>query len=85
MKQVLGFAALVGVIVLSGCTSASRAGIAAYGQNHHIKQFSGGVLVGEWDSNGKVQNEEGSDGYYFEDLKTHKIVEASGTVQITIN
>lgn len=77
--------ASLALIFLTGCTDATMSGISAYGQAHHIKQFSGGQLIGEWDSTGKVQNEAQSDGYYFEDAKTHKIVEVSGTVQITLN
>lgn len=75
---------LLAAIGISGCTDTQIASLQAYGQAHHIKQFSGGQVVGEWDSTGKVLNEPQSDGYQFEDAKTHKIVEVSGTVQITI-
>jgi hypothetical protein len=76
----------VSIIVLSmlGCTDADVSGFQAYGQKHHIKQYSGGQLVGEWTSTGKVSNEGNSDGYYFEDDTTHKIVELTGTIQVTI-
>jgi hypothetical protein len=79
--------ALFSIVLISsvGCTDTERAKMFAYGQPHHIKQFSCGQVVGEWDSTGKVLSEEHSDGYAFEDAKTHKIVEISGTVQITVN
>jgi len=73
------------LLMLAGCTDTDMAGMSAYGQVHHIKQFSAdGKVIGEWDSTGKVQNEQGSDGYRFEDAATHKIVEITGTIQITI-
>lgn len=66
------------------CSSGQNAALNAWGQPHHIKQFSCGQVIGEWDSVGKI-NETESDGYYFEDLKTHKLISLSGTVQITVN
>lgn len=84
MKKVVFLLFAAATILLCGCTDTTMASLSAYGQPHHIKQFSGGKLVGEWDSTGKVQNEQNSDGYAFEDAATHKIVEVSGTVQITI-
>lgn len=75
---------LVAILVsISACSNADWAATRAWGQTHHVKQFSGGVLVGEWDTDGKI-NETQSDGYYFEDKATGKIVSVSGTVQITV-
>jgi predicted small secreted protein len=76
---------VVCAVVIAGCTDTEMAGFDAYGKSQHIKQFSGGQLIGEWDSTGKVLNEPQSDGYRFSDEKTHKIVRVSGTVQITVN
>lgn len=72
MKLLISMLAL---LVLVGCTDAKP---------HTIKQYSGGVLVGEWESTGIIKNEQNSDGWYFEDAKTHKLVELTGTVQITV-
>jgi hypothetical protein len=33
---------------------------------------------------GSVSNEKSSDGWYFEDAKTHNLVELTGDIQITI-
>lgn len=74
---------LASVLLLSACTSGNQAAMSAWGQPHHIKQFSGGVLIGEWDSVGKI-NETESDGYYFQDAATGLLVSVSGTVQITL-
>jgi len=75
---------LFALLLLAGCSHASRARMLSNGQDHHIIQFSGGQKVGEWTSNGRVYAEEHSDGYYFEDKVTSKVVEVSGDIQITI-
>ena len=81
---VMGFA-LITTVVCIGCSNANQAAMSAWGRPHHIKQFSGAKLIGEWDSTGKVNNEESSDGYKFQDAKTGQIVRISGHVQITVN
>jgi hypothetical protein len=83
MKRVL-LAAVATLACLSGCSSARWAAINAAGKSHHIKQFSGGKLIGEFDSVGIVNSEPQSDGYFFEDRVTHTLVTVSGDVQITI-
>lgn len=75
---------LLVLLLLTGCYSANRAKMLSSGRDHHIIQFSGGQKVGEWTSNGRVFSEEHSDGYYFEDKATGKVVEVSGDLQITI-
>jgi len=82
MKKIL----LVGVLFLSGCTSAQRSQIGALGGSQHIKLFTQcGTVIQEWDSNGVVHTEQGSDGWYFTDKATGKLVRISGTVVITQN
>lgn len=76
---------IVGVILQTGCTSARWAAMNALNKSHHIKQYSGGKLIGEWDSVGIVNSEGQSDGYYFEDAKSRNLVTLTGDVQITIN
>lgn len=71
------------LLVISACSTSDQAAIGAWGKPHHVKQFSGGILIGEWDSTGKISETE-SDGYYFEDVLTGKLVSVSGTVQITL-
>lgn len=86
MKRNLALAIFATTLALTvaGCTDGQTAGLQAYGMKHHIKQFSGGQQVGEWVSTGKVSNEPQSDGYFFEDATTQKIVEVTGTIQVTI-
>jgi peptidoglycan/LPS O-acetylase OafA/YrhL len=80
-----GAAAILAGLALAGCSSSTQSKISAWGYSHHIKQFSGGVLIQEWDSTGSVENEEKSDGKYWQDRKTGKLVAASGDLQITVN
>jgi hypothetical protein len=69
---------------LAGCSRANRAAMSAWSMEHHIKQYSGDKLIGEWCSTGKINSETHSDGKYFEDLKTKKLVMISGHVVIVV-
>lgn len=82
LAAVLACIPLMGLI--SSCSDATNAAISAYGQKHHIKLYSGGVLIGEWESTGKINNEAHSDGYYFKDDKTGKLVTICGQIIITV-
>lgn len=80
------FAVISLALLAIGCTDAGWAGsVGSLNKSHHVKQYSGGQLVGEWDSTGKVLNEDRSDGYHFVDKKTGKLIRISGDLQITIN
>ncbi len=72
------------LLALAGCSGADTAKVTAWGQTHIIKQYSGGVLIGQWESTGKVENEDHSDGYFFKNDKTGTLVTVSGDVQITV-
>jgi hypothetical protein len=84
MNKSLTILALTALVILTGCSRANQAAIGAWGQDHHIKQFSGSVLIGEWDSTGKVNND-GENGYSFQDKATNLNVRISGHVTITVN
>jgi hypothetical protein len=71
------------LISLIGCTDAGRAKFGGYGDKFKVEMYSGGQKVREWTSTGKVLSEEGSDGYYFNDSETGKLIEVSGDVVIT--
>jgi len=80
MKKLL----FLGLVLLAcGCTDAGRAQFSSIGSPGHIKLYSGGALVGEWDSTGKIASETQSDGWFFQDAITKKLVRVSGTVVIT--
>jgi len=81
MKKLLVVLALA--LVATGCTDATKSKIFGLGDQFKIEMYSGGVKVREWTSTGKVLSEKSSDGYYFTDKATGKLVEVSGDCVIT--
>ena len=78
MKKVfLGMA----ILALASCTDASMSKLGGYGDNFTVKVLGPDTVV-VYQSTGKVISEEHSDGYYFTDAATGKLVEVSGTVII---
>lgn len=51
---------------------------AALGSPGHITCYSGGQVIYEGDSTGKILTEEHSDGWFFMDSKTKNLVRVSG-------
>lgn len=74
----------LGAILLAGCSSAERSRMLPGRRlsDFKITLYSGGQAVGSWTTKGQVQSEGESDGYYFVDRATGKIVEVCGTVVI---
>ena len=83
MKKILLLVFLLAVLSNTGCYSAQRARIFATASPHKIEVFSGGQVVRTYHSAGRVLTEEHSDGWYFEDSTTGKLVHVAGTVVIT--
>ena len=83
MKKLLFLVALIAIFGMTSCTDANQAKLGSYGKSHKIEMYSGGKKVREWISTGKVSSESNSDGYYFFDRKTGKLIEVSGDVVIT--
>lgn len=66
-----------------GCKDATVAQIGSLGSRHRITMYGcDGMVIGQWESTGNVSNESQSDGWYFEDAKTHKLVELTGALVI---
>ncbi len=83
MSRIIGFGLLVAATVgVAGCTSAERSQLAALGSDHKVTVYSGGSAVREFHSSGKVLTESESDGWYFTDKVTGRLVRVSGTVVI---
>ncbi len=59
-----------------GCKRSTQTGAREY----HIRQYSGGQVVGEYRFHGIVNNAESSDGYYWYQGDT--LIEISGDVEI---
>lgn len=74
--------AFICALVLGGCTDAGMKQYTTIGSPGHIKCYSGTLLIYEGDSTGKISTEHQSDGWYFEDAATHKLVRVSGACVI---
>lgn len=70
-------------LTLFSCTDATRSKLFGYGNQFKVEMYSGGQKVREWNSSGKVLSERGSDGYYFKDKESGKLIEVAGDVVIT--
>lgn len=71
------------IVLFVGCTDATVSQFTSYGSSHTIQLWSGGKMVQEWKSTGKVISEESSDGYYFRDADTKELVRVTGDLVIT--
>lgn len=82
MRKIL----LLASLLLMGCTNAEMSKINALGGSQHVVLYSAaGNVLGTWDSDGTVHNEESSDGLYFTDAKTGKLIRIAGTFIVTQN
>lgn len=71
------------LVLLVSCTDAGKEKLFNYGNSFKVEMYSGGVLIRSWISTGRVKSETQSDGYYFKDSATGKLVEVSGDLVIT--
>lgn len=77
---------LMAILLLAtiACTDAKRAKMGGYGDTFKVEMINcDGSVSHEWISSGKVLNEESSDGYYFNDKATGKLIEVTGRIIIT--
>ena len=84
-RRILGVALAVGLLAgltLPGCYSAQMSQFGAIGADFTVTLYSGGQAMKTWHSSGKVLTEGDSDGWYFTDRATGKLVRVSGTVAI---
>jgi len=76
---------VVGIVVslVDGCKDSQIAQFGSLGSRHKITQYGcDGKVIGQWESTGNVSNESNSDGWYFKDQKTGKLIEVTGTLVI---
>ena len=71
------FNLIVIAYVITGCTDAELGKFKSYGQSSHVTCYSGGKLILDTKSSGKVFSEKTSDGYYFTEASTGDIIEVS--------
>lgn len=82
MKKVL-LSLILGVSMLTSCTDSSMSKITSLGSKHSITLYGAdGKVIETWISTGKPHSEKSSDGYYFTDSKTGKLLEVCGTIII---
>lgn len=77
MKKIITVCLLVALSSVS-CTDAEKSQFTSLGSSGHIKCYSGGQLIYEGDSTGKIASEDQSDGWFFRDKRTDKLVRVSG-------
>ena len=75
-------AAIAFALSFTGCSDAQWGKLGAYGDSATITCYSGGKLIYNGESTGKVISEKSSDGYFFKDKKDGKLKEVSGNCVI---
>lgn len=79
------FLFVVAATLFVACKDSQQAQFRAMGKPHIITLYGAdGKEINKWESTGSVSNEEHSDGWYFEDVKTRKLVEITGTIVIEV-
>jgi hypothetical protein len=77
--KILHIVALAMIALSSvACTDAYLSQISALGEPGHIVCYSGGKVIYDGKSTGKIGSESGSDGWYLTDAATKKLVRVSG-------
>lgn len=69
-------------LLLAACTDANIGKFKALGTSGHVRCYSGNTIIYDGDSTGKIMNSKQSDGYFFIDRVTNKMVEVSGNCVI---
>ena len=65
-------------MLLIACSDTEIAQLTAIGEPGHITCYSGGQVIFEGDSTGKIATEEQSDGWKFMDAATGRLIRVSG-------
>lgn len=74
MKKIFLCIILMSLLFTISCSDAKISNFTAIGNEANVRCYSGGVIVYEGTSSGKVETEEGSDGWYFKDKKSRKLI-----------
>lgn len=70
--------------LIASCSDATKGSMMALGKGRSVKCYSGGVLIYEGKTTGKINNEEDSDGYYFTDTNG-TYIEINANCILTVN
>ncbi len=72
------------IMSIFSCTDAQRSKIGGLGDEFKVEMINcDGTTARSWISSGKVSSESNSDGYYFKDKTTGKLIEVTGRLIIT--
>ncbi|MEN7548086.1 hypothetical protein AAG747_09200 [Rapidithrix thailandica] len=84
-NQIVKFAILFSIVLgFISCTDASRARIGGFGDEFKVEMINcDGTVARTWISSGKVLSEQNSDGYFFKDKESGKLIEVTGRLIIT--
>jgi hypothetical protein len=83
MKKI--FLLVILMVTLISCRDSGTAQLFALGDDCKVELINAdGSVTYSWISSGKVATEGGSDGYYFMDKTTEKLIRVSGNLIITI-
>ncbi len=84
MRRFIALALLICIGSMAvACSDADRGKILSYGSSAKVVCYSGGIVIYNGFSTGKVKSEENSDGYYFVDKENGDQLEISGNCVIT--
>lgn len=84
MKRITIGLFLILMISMYSCTDATMSKIGGLGNEFKVEMINCDGTVGRtYISSGKVQSEASSDGYYFKDKKSGKLIEITGRLVIT--
>jgi hypothetical protein len=78
MRALILVAGAALAVALTGCTDVQKANYGTLGKPARVICYSGGVKTFDDFSTGKVQSEEGSDGYQLVAQSTNRLVHVSG-------
>ena len=81
MKQTLVLAVVALSMMMTSCTDAEKSKLGGYGDKFTVKVIGPDTVI-TYHSTGKVESESHSDGYYFTNAATGKLIEVSGNVII---
>lgn len=65
---------LLFLVTLTGCTDASRAHVSQLGDEAHVQCFSGGRVVYDGISTGRIESNQSEDGLYFKEKGSGKFI-----------
>lgn len=70
--------------IITSCTDAKLSKLGGIGSEFKVEMINcDGSVSHSWISSGKVQSEANSDGYYFKDKQSGKLIEVTGRLIIT--